>query len=74
MLRAPSTWLPFRYQIGFPVELMTAALHRARRRCGCCSRQWVWVGALAARLLVRCGGSGLQRFAAYGADDGARAT
>ena len=56
--------LPFRYQIGFPVELLTRGLDRGtalRLLLG----QWIWVGflLLGVRALWR---RGLQRFAAYG--------
>ncbi|MGZ6135187.1 MAG: ABC transporter permease [Myxococcaceae bacterium] len=56
--------LPFRYQIGFPVELLTRGLDRGaalRLLLG----QWIWVGlfVLGVRALWR---RGLQRFAAYG--------
>jgi ABC-2 type transport system permease protein len=63
-LRAVVDWLPFRYQIGFPVELMTGAvdLHEA---AWLLARQWMWVGIglLATAVLWR---GGLRRFAAYG--------
>ncbi len=56
--------LPFRYQIGFPVELLTRGLDRGaalRLLLG----QWIWVGlfVLGVCALWR---RGLQRFAAYG--------
>ena len=63
-LRAIVNWLPFRYQIGFPVELMTGALSRteALRLLAC---QWMWVAAgfFATRELWR---RGVRRYAAYG--------
>jgi ABC-2 type transport system permease protein len=57
-------WLPFRYQIGLPVEVMTGArpLEETLRLV---ATQWCWVlvlGALAITLWRR----GLRRFAAYG--------
>src|SRR5262249_3717912 len=56
--------LPFRYQIGFPVEILTRGLDRGtalRLLLG----QWIWVGLflLGLRAIWR---KGLQRFAAYG--------
>jgi ABC-2 type transport system permease protein len=63
-LRAAAEWLPFRYQIGFPVELMTGA-HGTREALAMLARQWIWVfliGGLGAVLWKR----GLRRFAAYG--------
>ena len=59
-----AAWLPFQYQIGFPVQLMTAALSRADALV-MLARQWIWVTLLLGltSLLWR---SGLRRFAAYG--------
>jgi len=64
LIRGTIEVLPFRYQIGFPVELLTRGLDRAaalRLLLG----QWIWVGLflLGVRALWR---KGLQRFAAYG--------
>jgi ABC-2 type transport system permease protein len=63
-LHAVVDWLPFRYQIGLPVELMTGALgtDAALRLL---ARQWAWVaiGAWATGALWR---RGLRQFAAYG--------
>jgi ABC-2 type transport system permease protein len=57
-------WLPFRYQIGLPVELMTGAHGRAAA-LALLARQWAWVAiALGATMTVWRGG--LRRFAAYG--------
>ncbi len=57
-------WLPFRYQIGFPVEVLTARydLAGALTMLG---RQWAYVAGLSllARALWR---AGLKRFAAFG--------
>jgi ABC-2 type transport system permease protein len=63
-LRAVVDWLPFRYQIGFPVELMTGA-YGARDALWLLARQWMWVGIglVATASLWRIG---LRRFAAYG--------
>ncbi|QRK09174.1 ABC-2 family transporter protein [Archangium violaceum] len=57
-------WLPFRYQIGLPVELMTNA-HGFGEALGLLARQWLWVGLM---LLVAVGlwKRGLKRFAAFG--------
>ena len=64
LIRGTIELLPFRYQIGFPVELLTRGLDR-----GAALRlllyQWIWIGLflLGVRALWR---KGLQRFAAYG--------
>lgn len=63
-LRTLADWLPFRYQIGFPVEVMTRA-HGTGEALGMLARQWAWVAVLGlttAALWKR----GLKRFAAYG--------
>jgi ABC-2 type transport system permease protein len=64
LIRGAIEVLPFRYQIGFPVELLTRGLDRGaalRLLLG----QWIWLGLffLAMRGIWR---RGLQRFAAYG--------
>ncbi len=63
-VRAAVDWLPFRYQIGLPVELMTSA-HDREAAFVLLGRQWAYVAAMssAAILLWR---RGLTRFAAYG--------
>jgi ABC-2 type transport system permease protein len=63
-VRAVIDWLPFRYQIGLPVELMTGALAPAHA-LALLARQWMWVaiGLGTTSVLWR---SGLRRFAAYG--------
>jgi ABC-2 type transport system permease protein len=63
-LRAVVEWLPFRYQIGFPVEVMTGALTPGMT-LALLARQWMWVaiGLGATALLWR---RGLKQFAAYG--------
>lgn len=63
-LRTAVDWLPFRYQIGFPVEVMTGALTPARA-LALLAAQWAWVGvgAVSTAVLWRLG---LRRFAAYG--------
>lgn len=63
-LRAVVDWLPFRYQIGLPVELMTGATPLAGA-WPMLARQWLWVlvGVGVTAVLWR---SGIRRFAAYG--------
>jgi ABC-2 type transport system permease protein len=63
-LRAIVDWLPFRFQIGLPVELMTG-MHEPGHALVLLARQWMWVAiALAATSLTWR--RGLRRFAAYG--------
>jgi ABC-2 type transport system permease protein len=57
-------WLPFRYQIGLPVELLTSA-HDPSAAAALVVRQWAWVAALLA-LAVLSWRSGVRRYAAYG--------
>ena len=63
-LREAVNWLPFRYQIGLPVELLVSA-RGAGDSLGLLAAQWAWVLALlaAAAALWR---TGLARYAAYG--------
>jgi ABC-2 type transport system permease protein len=63
-LRALLAWLPFRYQIGLPVELMVGA-HDVTDAMSLVARQWVFVvvGVLVTVVTWR---RGLARFAAYG--------
>lgn len=63
-MQAAVEWLPFRYQIGLPVELMTGR-HDLTTAFGLLMRQWVWILALGGlcSLLWR---RGMKRFAAYG--------
>jgi ABC-2 type transport system permease protein len=63
-LRVLADWLPFRYQIGFPVEIMTSGHGRAEA-LAMLARQWLWVGVLGAAA-IRLWRHGLTRFAAYG--------
>jgi ABC-2 type transport system permease protein len=63
-LRAVIYWLPFRYQIGLPVELMTGA-HGWREALGLLAAQWAWVAIMGA-LAVGIWRQGLKRFAAFG--------
>ncbi len=63
-LRDVVAWLPFRYQIGYPVELMTSA-HGLGDALWLLARQWGWVAvgfALTALIWKR----GQGRFEAYG--------
>lgn len=63
-LRQATDWLPFRYQMAFPVEVATGGLDRAAA-LGQLARQWgmvLLVGAGALGLWRR----GLRRFEAYG--------
>jgi ABC-2 type transport system permease protein len=63
-LSGVADWLPFRYQLGLPVELLTGA-HDRSAAVGLLARQWLYVaffGALAAALWR----TGLRRFAAFG--------
>jgi ABC-2 type transport system permease protein len=63
-LRTLVAWLPFRYQIGFPVEVMTGA-YALPRALLMLARQWAFVLGLflLAAVVWR---RGLRRFAAYG--------
>ncbi len=63
-LRAIVEWLPFRYQIGLPAELLTGA-HAPAVALELLARQWLFVAlaGLAVRALWR---RGVGRFAAYG--------
>jgi ABC-2 type transport system permease protein len=63
-LRTLADWLPFRYQIGLPVEVMTGR-YGWQEALVLIGRQWLWVlllGAFSLHLWRR----GLRRFAAYG--------
>ena len=63
-VRAVIDWLPFRYQLGLPVDIMTGALGRGEA-VALLARQWGWV-ALAAGATAWLWRRGLTRFAAYG--------
>jgi ABC-2 type transport system permease protein len=63
-LRATVEWLPFRYQIGLPVELMVGA-HDRRAGALMVARQWAWV-AVALFATAESWRRGVRRFAAYG--------
>ena len=63
-LRAIIDWLPFRFQLGLSVELMTGA-HGRDAALALLARQWGWV-AIALGATTMAWRRGLQRFAAYG--------
>jgi ABC-2 type transport system permease protein len=63
-LRTAADWLPFRYQLALPVELMTSAHPRAAA-LALLGRQWLFVALLAA-LAAWLWRAGVRRFAAYG--------
>jgi len=63
-LRAALDYLPFRYQIGLPVELLTGAHGRAEG-LALVARQWMFVAAAGA-LMLALWRRGVARFAAYG--------
>lgn len=64
-MRAVVDWLPFRYQIGLPVEIMTGVHGSYGEILALLARQWGWVviGFCATLLAWR---RGLRQFAAYG--------
>jgi ABC-2 type transport system permease protein len=62
--RSAINWLPFRYQIGLPVEIMTGAHERAEA-ARLLVVQWAWV-AVALAATSWAWRRGLRRFAAYG--------
>lgn len=63
-LRAAVDWLPFRYQIGLPVEVMVGK-HDLPTTLKLVAGQWVWV-VLTGLLAVGLWRRGLKRFAAVG--------
>jgi ABC-2 type transport system permease protein len=63
-LRAVVDWLPFRYQLGLPVELMIGA-HDHRAALDLLARQWAIAGLLLA-LVGLVWRRGARRFAAFG--------
>ncbi len=63
-LRAVLDFLPFRYQIGLSVELMTGA-HSRGDALALVGRQWVFV-VLAAIVMLATWRRGIARFSAYG--------
>jgi ABC-2 type transport system permease protein len=63
-LQAVVEWLPFRYQIGVPVELMTGA-HSRGEACRLLVGEGAWVAVLAGATAVLWR-RGVREFAAYG--------
>ncbi|WP_394823064.1 ABC transporter permease [Pendulispora albinea] len=63
-VRAASDWLPFRYQIGLPVELLTNA-HPRGTAFELLGRQWLMVAILGSAVAIAWR-RGVGRFAAYG--------
>ncbi|MCE9671898.1 ABC-2 family transporter protein [Myxococcus stipitatus] len=63
-LRALIDWLPFRYQMGLPVEMMTGA-HDLSTALGLLARQWAWVVGMFA-IAMALWRHGVKRFAAFG--------
>jgi ABC-2 type transport system permease protein len=63
-LREVVDWLPFRYQLGLPVELMIGA-HDHGAALGLLARQWAIAGVLLA-LVALAWRRGVKRFAAFG--------
>jgi ABC-2 type transport system permease protein len=63
-LRRATEWLPFRYQLGLPVEIMTNAydVHTALVMLG---RQWAMAAVMLA-IVALVWRAGVKRFAAYG--------
>ncbi len=64
VLRTLADWLPFRYQIGLPVELMTSK-HGFSEALVLLGRQWLWV-VLMGMLAIGLWRRGVRRFAAFG--------
>jgi ABC-2 type transport system permease protein len=64
VLRAAIEWLPFRFQLGVPVELMTGA-HDRCEAFALLGVQWAWVG-IALGVTALTWRAGVRRFAAYG--------
>ncbi len=63
-MRTAADWMPFRYQIALPVELLTSA-HGTQAAAGLLARQWAWAALTGAAALLLWRG-GVKRFAAYG--------
>jgi ABC-2 type transport system permease protein len=64
LIRAASEWLPFRYQIGVPVELMTGA-HGFDQALRLVARQWMWAAGLGLGAVLLWN-NGVKRFQAFG--------
>ncbi len=63
-LKWATTWLPFRFQIGLPVEIITG-VHDLRHALTLLLQQWAWV-ALFGFLAVTLWRTGVRRFQAFG--------
>lgn len=63
-LREIPEWLPFRYQLGFPVEVLTRETS-VSNALGMLARQWLWVLGLGITC-VALWNRGLRRFQAFG--------
>lgn len=63
-LRAITEWLPFRYTVGFPTELMTGKLG-FDEALGLLGRQYAWAGGMVALALVLWN-RGVRRFQSFG--------
>ena len=64
-LRSVVDWLPFRYQIGLPVEIMTGAHGSYAEILELLARQWAWV-AIGFGATLLAWRRGLREFASYG--------
>jgi ABC-2 type transport system permease protein len=65
-VRTLADWLPFRFQIGFPVELITGAYDASPGVAfGLLAREWMLVAALL-MLALLVWSRGVRRFSAYG--------
>lgn len=63
-LRAATDWLPFRYQIALPVELLLGKV-TASEAAGLVARQYLWAGIFVF-LALTLWRNGVKRFQAYG--------
>jgi ABC-2 type transport system permease protein len=63
-LRSAIDWMPFRYQLGLPVEIMTG-LHGREEALGLLARQWAMFAVFLGLVTVMWR-RGVRRFAAYG--------
>lgn len=63
-IRVAADWLPFRYQIGVPVELMTGA-HGVEEALRLVTLQWMWAAGLGVGAVLLWN-NGVKRFQAFG--------
>lgn len=63
-LKWATTWLPFRFQIGLPVELITG-VHEVPKALVLLAQQWAWVAGFGV-LAVTLWRTGVRRFQAFG--------